>query len=64
MFSIEILYSSIMFKVSLVLEKSMEVAMRNFMKAGYKGVTETWNVLQHEVWSIVEYSLQIIHPWS
>ena len=27
----------------------MEAAMRNFMRAGYKGVTETWNVLQHEV---------------
>ena len=38
-----------MSKVSRVLEDSMEAAMRNFMRAGYKGVTETWNVLQHEV---------------
>ena len=37
------------FKVDRVLEESMEAAMRNFMRAGYKGVTETWNVLQHEV---------------
>ena len=27
----------------------MEAGMGNFMRAGYKGVTETWNVLQHEV---------------
>ena len=23
--------------------------MKNFHRQGYKGVTETWNVLQHEV---------------
>ena len=33
------------------MEESMEAGMRNFMRAGYKGVTETWNVLQHEVGS-------------
>ena len=31
------------------MEESMEAGMRNFMRAGYKGVTETWNILQHEV---------------
>ena len=31
------------------MEDSMEAAMRNFMREGYKGVTESWNVLQHEV---------------
>lgn len=30
-------------------ESSMEAAMKNFHRQGYKGVTETWNVLQHEV---------------
>ena len=27
----------------------MKGGMRNFMVNGYNGVTETWNVLQHEV---------------
>ena len=27
----------------------MEAGMKNFMRSGYKAVTETWNVLQHEV---------------
>ena len=31
------------------MEESLEAGMRNFMRAGYKGVTETWNILQHEV---------------
>jgi len=31
-----------------LVEENMEAGMGNFMRAGYKGVTETWNVLQHE----------------
>ena len=27
----------------------MEAGMSNFKREGYRGVTETWNVLQHEV---------------
>ena len=27
----------------------MEKGMQNFNKEGYRGVTETWNVVQHEV---------------
>lgn len=34
----------------MFLEDTMLSAMRNFMLSDeYKGVTETWNVLQHEV---------------
>ena len=32
-----------------MIEENLEAGMRNFMRSGYKGVTETWNVLQHEV---------------
>ena len=32
-----------------LIETNMEAGMKNFMRSGYKGVTETWNVLQHEV---------------
>jgi len=31
-----------------LVEENMEAGMGNFMRSGYKGVTETWNVLQHE----------------
>lgn len=31
------------------LEGGMEAAMRNFSREGYRGVTDTWDVLQHEV---------------
>lgn len=31
------------------LEGGMEDAMRNFSREGYRGVTDTWDVLQHEV---------------
>ena len=27
----------------------MEKGLQNYGKAGYKGVTETWNIVQHEV---------------
>ena len=30
-------------------EVRLERGMRNFMRAEYGGVTETWNVIQHEV---------------
>ena len=34
----------------MFLENTMLSAMKNFMLSEeYKGVTETWNVLQHEV---------------
>lgn len=31
------------------LEGGMEAAMRNFSREGYRGVTDTWDVLQHEL---------------
>ena len=34
------------------LEGGMEAAMRNFSREGYRGVTDTWDVLQHEVRAI------------
>ena len=36
-------------KVGMFIEASMESGMKNFDRQGYKGVTETWNVLQHDV---------------
>ena len=34
----------------------MEAAMRNFSREGYRGVTDTWDVLQHEVRGISNIS--------
>ena len=31
------------------LERRLVVGMENFQQPGYGGVTETWNVIQHEV---------------
>ena len=31
------------------IKAQVEMGMRNFNLPGYKGVTETWNVMQHEV---------------
>lgn len=31
------------------IERRMEAGMRNFFRGGYKGVSETWNVVQHEL---------------
>jgi hypothetical protein len=31
------------------MEVRLERGMRNFQRAEYGGVTETWNVIQHEV---------------
>lgn len=36
-------------QVGTFLEESMEAGMSNFKREGYRGVTETWNVLQHEL---------------
>ena len=49
----------------------MVMGMQNFQKPGYGGVTETWNVIQHEVissyWSeriVVYFVLQgILFKW-
>ena len=32
-----------------IIETNMEKGLLNFNKEGYRGVTETWNVVQHEV---------------
>ena len=32
-----------------IIETNMEKGMQHFGKEGYRGVTETWNVVQHEV---------------
>ena len=34
------------------LESGLGAGMSNFLRGGYRGVTETWNVIQHEVDSI------------
>lgn len=36
-------------QVGMFIEASMESGMKNFDRQGYKGVTETWNVLQHDL---------------
>ena len=33
--------------------------MSNFLRGGYRGVTETWNVIQHEVDSIKVDSMKV-----
>jgi hypothetical protein len=35
------------------LEARLERGMRNFHRADYGGVTETWNVIQHEVANMI-----------
>lgn len=53
LFLLQLLIGLIIFnmqsQVGRVMEESLEAGMRNFMRAGYKGVTETWNILQHEL---------------
>ena len=44
-----IVISDVTLQLGGLVEENMEAGMGNFMRAGYKGVTETWNVLQHEV---------------
>ena len=34
------------------LESGLGAGMSNFLRGGYRGVTETWNVIQHEVDSV------------
>ncbi len=36
-------------QVRHIIEVNMEKGMQNYNKAGYRGVTETWNIIQHEV---------------
>ena len=36
-------------QVYTFMQEQVEMGMRNFNLPGYKGVTETWNVMQHEV---------------
>ena len=36
-------------EVFIFLRTQVETGMRNFNMPGYRGVTETWNVMQHEV---------------
>ena len=37
------------FQVGGIIESNMEKGLQNYGKDGYKGVTETWNIVQHEV---------------
>ena len=39
----------IFLKISNLLEKSMKLGMDNYKQSGFRGVTETWDVFQHEV---------------
>jgi len=36
-------------QVGSIIETNMEKGLQNYGKAGYKGVTETWNIVQHEL---------------
>ena len=40
-----------------IIETNMEKGMQHFGKEGYRGVTETWNVVQHEV--LLKLALEI-----
>jgi len=36
-------------QVHAIIEKNMEKGLQNYGEEGYKGVTETWNIVQHEL---------------
>lgn len=36
-------------QVGSIIEKNMEKGLQNYGIEEYKGVTETWNIVQHEV---------------
>ncbi len=36
-------------QVRSIIETNMERGLLNYGKEGYKGVTETWNIVQHDV---------------
>merc|ERR1711934_21837 len=36
-------------QVGGIIEKNMEKGLQNYGEEGYKGVTETWNIVQHEL---------------
>jgi len=36
-------------QVGKIIETNMEKGLQNYGKQGYKGVTETWNIVQHEL---------------
>jgi CD63 antigen len=36
-------------QVGSIIEHNMEKGLKNYGMEGYKGVTETWNIVQHEV---------------
>lgn len=38
-------------EVGAIIEANMEKGLQNYGKDTYKGVTETWNIVQHEVLS-------------
>ena len=42
-------------QVGGIIETNMEKGLQNYGKEGYKGVTETWNIVQHEVGIIFYY---------
>ncbi len=33
----------------------MEKGLQNYNKEGFKGVTETWNIVQHEVRNLITF---------
>ena len=47
----------------MFIEASMESGMKNFDRQGYKGVTETWNVLQHDVSNVKNFRTEIL-KWT
>lgn len=36
-------------QVGTIIRENMEAGQQNYGKEGYKGVTETWNIVQHEL---------------
>ena len=52
-FSIHNFFLFFLLQVHGIAERNMERGLLNYGKAGYRGVTETWNVVQHEVAAVV-----------
>ena len=47
--------------------RRMEAGMRNFYLSDYRGVSETWNVIQHEASVLLPYTpahIPLLPSWS
>ena len=48
-------------QVGGIIETNMEKGLQNYGKEGYKGVTETWNIVQHEVRKSFIFTILFLH---